>query len=94
MVTTVGDARIDRCPRCGSPGYLVADHRELKAVRCRELRSVCLHLPSHYAYTACQDAFTRVKSFLKLKKKGLVNKEHLEVKSIPTMTICGNRSIH
>ena len=32
------------------------------------MRNTYPQLPSHYAYTACQDASTRAKSFLRLKK--------------------------
>ena len=48
----------------------------------QELRRLYPHLPSHYAYTACQDAAARAKSFLRLKKKRLTNREYPEVKSI------------
>jgi len=48
----------------------------------KELRSLYPHLPSHYAYTACQDAATRAKSFLRLKKKGLTSGEYPEVKRV------------
>ena len=44
---------------------------KLKAEVYRELRSMYPELPSHYAYTVCQDITIRVKSFLKLKRKGL-----------------------
>ena len=42
----------------------------LKALKYREMRNLYPHLPSHYVYTACQDASTRAKSFLRLKKLG------------------------
>ncbi|MEM1962410.1 MAG: hypothetical protein QXY48_05365 [Sulfolobales archaeon] len=42
---------------------------KLKAVKYRKLRNVYPHLPLHYAYVARQDAFTRAKSFLKLKRR-------------------------
>jgi len=48
----------------------------LKALKYRELRSLYPQLPSHYAYTACQDVSTRVKSFLKLRKKGLAKRDY------------------
>jgi IS605 OrfB family transposase len=54
----------------------------LKALKYRELRSLYLQLPSHYAYTACQDASTRAKSFLRLKKSGLVKKDYPEVRKV------------
>jgi putative transposase len=43
----------------------------LKRDKYRELRGKFLQLPSHYIHTACQDASTRIKSFNKLRKKGL-----------------------
>jgi putative transposase len=43
----------------------------LKRDKYRELRGKFLQLPSHYVHTACQDASTRIKSFNKLRKKGL-----------------------
>jgi len=55
---------------------------KLKAMKYRELRSIYPHLPSHYAYTACQDASTRAKSFLKLRKGNLTNREYPEVRSV------------
>ena len=55
---------------------------KLKALKYRELRSLYPHLPSHYAYTACQDAVTRVKSFMKRKRKGLARKEQPEVRRV------------
>lgn len=60
----------------------VASFTKLKALKYRELRALYPHLPSHYAYTACQDASTRAKSFLRLKKKGLTSREYPEVKRI------------
>jgi transposase len=55
---------------------------KLKALKYRELRSLYPQLPSHYAYTACQDASTRVKSFLRLKKKGKAKKDYPEVRKV------------
>jgi len=49
----------------------IASFTRLKALEYRELREQYPHLPSHYAYTACQDASTRAKSFNKLRKKGV-----------------------
>ena len=54
----------------------------LKALKYRELRSLYPQLPSHYPYTACQDAAARAKSFLRLKKKGLTKREYPEVRSV------------
>ena len=60
----------------------IASFTKLKALKYRELRSQYPQLPSHYAYTACQDASTRVKSFFKRKKKGLAKKDYPEVKKV------------
>ncbi|CAB50301.1 RNA-guided endonuclease InsQ/TnpB family protein [Pyrococcus abyssi] len=39
-------------------------------------------MPTHYYYTVCQDAVTRAKSFLELKKKGKVETEKPVVKRV------------
>jgi hypothetical protein len=49
----------------------VASFVRLRALKYLELRSSYPQLPSHYAYTACQDAATRAKSFLRLRRRGL-----------------------
>jgi IS605 OrfB family transposase len=54
----------------------------LKALKYRESRSLYPRLPSYYAYTACQDASTRVKSFLRLKKRGLAKRGYPEVNKV------------
>jgi len=54
----------------------------LKALKYREMRSIYPHLPSHYAYTVCQDAATRAKSFLELREEGRARKELPEVRRI------------
>ena len=54
----------------------------LKALKYREVRNLYPHLPSHYVYTACQDASTRAKSFLRLKKLGLAEREYPEVRRV------------
>jgi IS605 OrfB family transposase len=53
----------------------VTSFTKLKALKYGELRSLYPQLPSHYAYTACQDASTRVKSFFKRRKKGLARRD-------------------
>ncbi|MEM1596188.1 MAG: transposase [Desulfurococcaceae archaeon] len=63
-------------------GSRITSFTKLKALKYRELRNTYPHIPSHYAYTACQDACTRAKSFLKLKKRRLTNKEYPEVKDV------------
>jgi len=55
---------------------------KLKTFKYREMRSLYPQLPSHYVYTACQDASTRIKSFLRLKKLGLVKRDYPEVKRV------------
>jgi len=55
---------------------------KLKALKYRELRAQYPHLPSHYAYTACQDASARVESFNKLREKGVAKTDIPEVRSI------------
>jgi len=60
----------------------IASFTRLKALKYRELRSVYPQLPSHYAYTACQDTSVRAKSFLRLKRRGLAEKEYPEVRSV------------
>jgi len=60
----------------------ITSFTKLKALKYHELRSLYPHLPSHYAYTACQDANTRAKSFLRFKRHGLAEKEYPEVKNI------------
>ncbi len=54
----------------------------LKAFEYKEMRKLYSKLPSHYVYTACQDASTRAKSFLKLKKLSLPKRNYPEVKKI------------
>jgi len=56
---------------------------KLKALKYREMRRLYLRLSSHYVYTACQDASTRTKSFLRLKKLGLAEKDYPEVRKVP-----------
>ncbi len=54
----------------------------LKAERYREVRSLYPQLPSHYAYTTCQDAAERAHSFLRTKKMGKARKPYPEVRSV------------
>ncbi len=54
----------------------------LKALKYHEIRNLYPQLPSHYIYTACQDASTRAKSFLRLKKLGIAKREYSEVKKV------------
>jgi len=54
----------------------------LKAERYREVRSLYPQLPSHYAYTACQDAAESTHSFLRMRKMGRTRKPYPEVRSV------------
>jgi len=54
----------------------------LRAEKYRELRSLYPQLPSHYAYTACQDAAERAHSFLRMRKMGRARKPYPEVRSV------------
>ena len=54
----------------------------LNAEKYREVRSLYPRLPSHYAYTACQDAAERAHSFLRMKKMGRARKPYPEVRSV------------
>jgi transposase, IS605 OrfB family, central region len=56
----------------------------LKAERYREVRSLYPQLPSHYAYTACQDAAERAHSFLRMRKIGRARKAYPEVRGVST----------
>jgi len=60
----------------------VKSFTRLKALKYHEMRSIYSQLPSHYVYTACQDASTRAKSFLRLKKLGLAGRGYPEVRRI------------
>jgi len=55
---------------------------KLKALKYRESRKLYPQLPSHYVYTACQDASARAKSFLRLKKLGLAEREYPEIRKV------------
>ena len=54
----------------------------LRAEKYHELRSLYPQLPSHYAYTACQDAAERAHSFLRLRKMGRARKPYPEVRNV------------
>jgi len=60
----------------------VKSFTKLKALKYHEMRSLYPQLPSHYVYTACQDASARAKSFLRLKKRGLAKREYPEVRKV------------
>ena len=55
---------------------------KLKALKYSEMRSLYPQIPSHYVYTACQDASTRAKSFLRLKKLGLADREYPKIRRV------------
>ncbi len=52
----------------------------LKALKYHETRNLYPQLPSHY--TTCQDASTRAKSSLRLKKLGLAEREYPEIRRV------------
>jgi len=54
----------------------------LKRDKYRGLRGRFPQLPSHYIYTACQDASARIKSFKKLKKRRVAKTDKPEVKKV------------
>ena len=60
----------------------IKSHIKLRVLKYRELVALYPQLPSHYAYTACQDAAARAKSFLRLKRKGLARGEYPEVRRV------------
>jgi len=53
-----------------------------KTSRYHYLRELYSGLPSHYAYTACQDAIIRVKSFHKLKRMDRTDRRYPSVNKI------------
>jgi len=61
---------------------IIRSFTRLRSLKYREMRALYPYLPSHYVYTACQDASTRAKSFLRLKKLGLTEREYPEVKRV------------
>jgi len=54
----------------------------LKAEKYHDVRSLYPQLPSHYAYTAYQDAAERSHFFLKLRKMGKARKAYPEVRGV------------
>ncbi len=54
----------------------------LKKHMYRKLREKFPQLPSHYVHTACQDAATRIKSFLELRKRGQAYTEKPVVRNV------------
>ncbi len=60
----------------------VTKFTRLKAEKYREVRSLYPQLPSHYAYTACQDAAERAHSFLRMRKMGKARKPYPEVRNV------------
>jgi len=54
----------------------------LKKHMYRVLREKHPHLPSHYIHTACQDASTRIESFLELKRRGRAYTERPVVRRV------------
>ena len=46
----------------------IESHIKLRNLVYKDMKERCKGLPTHYIYTACQDAMTRIKSFLRLKR--------------------------
>ena len=53
---------------------------KLKGLKYREMRNLYPQLPSHYVHTACQEASTRSKSLLRLKRLGLAERKYPELR--------------
>lgn len=62
--------------------YSVKAFTGLKKHLYRTLRERYSQLPSHYIHTACQDASTRIKSFMELKKRGRAYTERPVVRNV------------
>ncbi|MEM4970439.1 MAG: hypothetical protein QXE01_04215 [Sulfolobales archaeon] len=60
----------------------ITSFTRLKALNYSEMRNLYPNIPSHYIYTACQDASSRAKSFIKRKKKGHARREYPEIRSV------------
>jgi len=60
----------------------IRSHIKLRKIVYDEIREEYKDIPTHYIYTACQDAITRVNSFLRLKKKGIAKTDKLEIRSV------------
>ncbi|MEM1610877.1 MAG: transposase [Sulfolobales archaeon] len=60
----------------------ITSFTRLKALNYHGMRDLYPQLPSHYIYTACQDASSRAKSFIKRKKKGYAKRDYPEIRNI------------
>lgn len=60
----------------------VKSFTKLKKFKYHELRKKYPQLPSHYIHVACQDVSTRIRSFLKLKRRGLAKSDKPVVKRV------------
>ncbi|WP_346766006.1 transposase [Thermococcus sp. M39] len=60
----------------------VKSHVKLRKALYEKLKEEYPKLPTHYIYTACQDAVTRMKSLLEHKKKGKAETEKPEVRKV------------
>ncbi|WP_169791808.1 hypothetical protein [Thermococcus celericrescens] len=59
----------------------VKSHLKLRKIFYKKLKEEH-NLPTHYYYTVCQDAVTRAKSFLELKKKGKAKTEKPVIRNV------------
>jgi len=55
---------------------------KLRAAKYEELKDRHPDLPTHYIYTACRDAVTRVKSFLAMKEEGRAHTDKPQVRNV------------
>jgi len=60
----------------------IKSHTRLRLENYKDLTKKYPDLPTHYIYTACQDAAQRAKSFLKLKEKGKAYTDYPEIRSV------------
>ena len=60
----------------------IESHIRLRKLVYKDVKERYEGLPTHYIYTACQDAVTRVKSFLRLKRKGIARTERPEIRNV------------
>ncbi|MBP1449817.1 MAG: hypothetical protein JZD41_07425 [Thermoproteus sp.] len=62
--------------------HKITSFARLKGEVYREIREKYRDLPSHYIYTACQDAAARLKSFKKMRRKGRAKGERPEIRRV------------
>ena len=60
----------------------IENHIKLRKLAYEDMKERYESLPTHYIYIACQDAITRIKSFLRLKRKGIAKTERPEIRNV------------